>query len=192
MMVRLDRIYTKTGDAGTTALGDGIRVPKTNLRVEAYGTVDELNSVIGLATLHCTGAIKVLLRSVGNDLFDVGADLCVPPSDKPYAKKALRIVPAQVARLEGLIDTYNAKLKPLNSFTLPGGTPAASWCHLGRTVCRRAERRVAALMEKETVNPDVMRYLNRLSDLLYVLTRFINGRGNHDVLWVPGQNARPR
>ena len=189
-MVRLDRIYTKQGDGGTTALGDGARVPKTHPRVEAYGTTDELNSVLGLLALHLKGPLKTLIVSIENDLFDLAADLCIPPSDKPYAKRALRIAPRQVARLEKQIDAYNAKLKPLTTFTLPGGTPATAWCHMGRTVCRRAERRVAALAQQEEVNPEVLRYLNRLSDLLYVLTRFLSGQGKRDVLWVPGRYAQ--
>jgi len=188
-VVILDRIYTKQGDAGTTALGDGVRVAKTHPRVEAYGSTDELNSILGLLALHLKGTMRALVVSIENDLFDIGADLCIPLSGKPYAKKALRIQASQVVRLEKLIDVYNAKLKPLRSFTLPGGTPATAWCHLGRTVCRRAERRVAALMEREPVNPEVLRYLNRLSDLLYVLTRYLSGQGKHDVLWVPGQHA---
>ncbi len=189
--MRLDRIYTRTGDGGTTALGDGRRVPKTHPRIEACGAVDELNAVLGLLSAAVGRPTRALIRSVQNDLFDVGADLCIPPSDKPYARKALRVSAVQVARLEHEIDRYNAELKPLKSFTLPVGTPAASWCHLARTVCRRAERRVAALAEREPVNPEVLRYLNRFSDLLYVLTRVLNGNGKRDVLWVPGRHANP-
>jgi len=188
-MVRLDRIYTKAGDDGTTALGDGSRVPKTSLRVDAYGHVDELNAVLGLFALEVKGKGKGLVASVQNDLFDLGADLCVPPRATAHARRALRVTAAQVARLEREIDGLNAGLKPLTSFILPGGTLAASWCHLARTVCRRAERRVAALMEREPVNPEILRYLNRLSDLLFVLGRFMNDRGRRDVLWVPGRNA---
>lgn len=189
-MVRLDRIYTGAGDRGATALGDGSRVPKTHPRVEAYGTVDELNSILGCLTLRLKGKQKTQLRSIQNDLFDMGADLCVPESDKPFARRALRVNPQQVARLERIIDEYNARLKPLKSFTLPGGTAAAAWGHLGRTVCRRAERRVAGLMERESVNPEILRYLNRLSDFLFVLTRVLNAYGKRDVLWVPGQSVR--
>ncbi len=191
-MVRLDRIYTGAGDHGVTALGDGSRVAKTHPRVEAYGTVDELNSILGCLVLGLKGKQKTQVRSIQNDLFDMGADLCVPESDKPFARRALRVNPQQVARLERMIDEDNRRLKPLKSFTLPGGTAAASWGHLGRTVCRRAERRVAALMERETVNPEVLRYLNRLSDFLFVLTRVLNDWGRKDVLWVPGQSARRR
>lgn len=191
-MVRLDRIYTKAGDGGTTALGDGSRVPKTSPRVEAYGNVDELNAILGLLALHVNGKTGTLVRSIQNDLFDLGADLCVPPKETAHARRALRVTAAQVSRLEQAIDRMNPRLKPLTSFILPGGTPAAAWCHLARTVCRRAERRVAALTERETVNPDVLRYLNRLSDFLFVLGRALNGNGRRDVLWVPGRTATPR
>ena len=190
--MRLDRIYTKTGDGGTTALGDGRRVLKTHPRVEACGAVDELNAVLGLLDQAVRGSVRDLVRTIQNDLFDVGADLCVPPANTPHARRALRISAGQVTRLERAIDRHNARLKPLASFILPGGSPAASWCHLARTVCRRAERRVAALMERERVNLEVLRYLNRLSDLLFVLSRVLNGRGKHDVLWVPGRNIAKR
>ncbi|MFO0807720.1 MAG: cob(I)yrinic acid a,c-diamide adenosyltransferase [Gemmataceae bacterium] len=182
-MVYLSHIYTKSGDAGETGLGDGRRVPKDALRVEAYGTVDELNAVVGLL-LTATPAEGELLRSVQNDLFDVGADLCVPPSDGEKPGQCLRVTAAQVERLEHAIDRLNEPLPPLTSFILPGGTPAAAWCHLARTVCRRAERHVVTLMRTEPVNGQVLIYLNRLSDLLFVLARRFND-GN-DILWTPG------
>src|ERR1700676_1537716 len=166
-MVYLSRIYTKTGDKGDTGLGDGSRVPKDHPRVTAYGGVDELNAVLGLLTAHQPDAAESdLLRSIQNDLFDVGADLCVPqPADEAPGAR-LRVRPEQSARLETAIDRLNAGLSPLTSFILPGGTPAAAWCHLARTVCRRAERDVVRLAEGESINPQVIVYLNRLSDLL--------------------------
>src|SRR5690242_7420599 len=182
-MVRLDRIYTKSGDDGTTSLGDGKRVPKHHLRVDAYGTVDELSSVLGLVVAQ--GIAEPLggeLRAIQNDLFDVGADLCVPGE----AGAKLRLTAAPSTRLEEEIAAMNASLPPLNSFVLPGGTPAAVHAHLARTVVRRAEREVTALAEHEPVNPEVIRFLNRLSDHLFVLSRRLNG--GHDVLWVPGAN----
>jgi cob(I)alamin adenosyltransferase len=190
-MVYLSRIYTKTGDQGETALGDGSRVGKDHPRVAAYGSVDELNAVLGLlrATAGAEGearGLPGLLRDVQNDLFDVGADLCVPGEG---GDDRLRVRPAQVAALEAAIDRLNAGLAPLRSFVLPGGSPAAAWCHLARTVCRRAERDVVALGRSEKVNPQVVVYLNRLSDLLFVLGRVCNGDGAGDVLWVPGKTA---
>jgi cob(I)alamin adenosyltransferase len=186
-MVRLTRIYTKTGDDGTTGLGDGSRLPKHHLRIAAYGTADELGSVLGLALAHgAPEPLQGMLRAVQNDLFDVGADLCVP--GEGGAK--LRITPQYAERLEGWIDGLNASLKPLNSFILAGGTPLAAWLHLGRTVCRRAERLVTELAalpsEEGRVNPEVVRYLNRLSDFLFVAARTANDRGAADVLWKPG------
>ncbi len=188
-MVTLSRIYTRTGDGGQTRLGNGATVPKTDTRVEAYGTVDELNSIIGLARAQggLAAAADPVLQRVQNDLFDVGADLCRPLSDDETGASALRITAHQAARLEGDIDRVNADLGTLRSFVLPGGSMAAAWLHLARTVCRRAERRCWALAAQERVNPQVMVYLNRLSDLLFVLAREANvGRGG-DVLWVPGQ-----
>ncbi len=186
-MVYLSRIYTKTGDAGDTALGDGRRVPKDHPRVEAVGGVDELNAVLGLLIASAPElAERDLVRSVQNDLFDVGADLCVPPGGGEPPGQRLRVTAAQVERLEAAIDRLNANLTPLTSFVLPGGTPAAAWCHLARTVCRRAERAVVTLRRSEAVNPQVLMYLNRLSDLLFVLGRGLNGGGRGDVLWVPG------
>jgi cob(I)alamin adenosyltransferase len=186
-MVYLSRIYTKTGDSGDTGLGDGTRVPKDHPRVAAYGSIDELNSVLGLLLRHLDGTPHAdLLRSIQNDLFDAGADLCVPASPDEQPRKSLRIQPQQCNRLEAAIDRLNERLEPLRSFVLPGGTPAAAWCHLARTVCRRAERDVVTLMHQETVNTQVLIYLNRLSDLLFVLARVCNDDGKADVLWVPG------
>jgi len=190
-MVRLTRIYTKTGDKGTTALGDGRRVSKDAPRIEAFGSVDELNAVLGLAILSLADdAAADLLRTIQNDLFDLGADLCVPERPKSgRAKRArppLRITEDHVRPLEQAIDRFNAALDPLTSFVLPGGTAASAWLHLARTVCRRAERRVVALGRKETLNPQSVVYLNRLSDLLFVMARRANEGGRADVLWVPG------
>ncbi|MCE8015843.1 cob(I)yrinic acid a,c-diamide adenosyltransferase [Halomonas sp. MCCC 1A17488] len=186
-MVKLTKIYTRTGDRGDTGLGDGTRVAKHDPRVEAFGSVDESNAVIGLAQLHAEGELHDLLARVQNDLFDVGADLCTPEQEAP-AYPPLRVTTAQVEYLEGRIDACNAELATLRSFILPGGTPLAAHLHLARTVVRRAEREVTALMTGQTVNPEVLRYLNRLSDLLFVLARRANGNGERDVLWVPGAN----
>jgi cob(I)alamin adenosyltransferase len=186
-MVFLSRIYTRSGDGGDTGLGDGTRVPKDHPRVAAYGTVDELNAVLGLLLAQAPAAPEAeLLRAIQNDLFDVGADLCVPRAADEAPGQRLRVRPEQGARLEAAIDRLNAPLAPLTSFVLPGGSPAAAWCHLARTVCRRAERDVVALARAETINPAVIVYLNRLSDLLFVLGRVCNGNGQQDVLWVPG------
>lgn len=192
-MVKLTRIYTRGGDKGKTSLGSGRRVSKHDLRVTAYGTVDEANAVIGIARLHSSGDGEVdqMLMRIQNDLFDLGADLCTPEEpglDPEMAKVALRIVDAQVDRLEREIDRMNAELAPLNSFILPGGQPAAAHLHLARTVVRRAEREMTALAETEPVNPAAIRYVNRLSDHLFVLARRVNDRGRQDVLWVPGAN----
>jgi cob(I)alamin adenosyltransferase len=189
-MVVLNRIYTRTGDQGETALGDGSRVPKTALRVEAYGTVDELNATIGLVRLHSAGEIDAALARVQNDLFDLGADLCRPDMEKDGEAEytPLRIVGAQVDRLEAEIDGWNGGLAPLRSFILPGGTPVAAHLHLCRTVARRAERRALALARAEAVNDAAIRYLNRLSDWFFVLGRVVNDNGAGDVLWVPGAN----
>ena len=184
-MVRLTRIYTRGGDKGETSLGDGTRVSKQSLRVEAFGTVDEANAAIGLARLHVDGEADEMLARIQNDLFDLGADLCTPEEGR-RAAGALRIVAAQVARLESEIDRMNAALSPLDSFVLPGGTPAAAHLHLARTVTRRAERLVCALAAAETVNPEAVKYLNRLSDHLFVLGRRVNDNGGRDVLWQPG------
>jgi len=192
-MVVLNRIYTRTGDDGTTALGTGERRKKYDLRIAAYGTVDELNAAIGLARLHTTqaAAVDALLARVQNDLFDLGADLCSPGNKGKGPQGArLAVTEDQVARLEQEIDTLNTALAPLRSFVLPGGTPAAAHLHLARTICRRAERLVVELADKqaESVAPPVLKYLNRLSDLLFVASRALNGNGAQDALWVPGQN----
>src|SRR5437016_5055150 len=187
-MVYLSRIYTKTGDKGDTALGDGSRVTKNHPRVAAYGSVDELNSVLGLVLAQQPPpAEQELLRSIQNDLFDVGADLCMPRRADELPGQHLRVTPQQAERLEQAIDRLNAKLAPLTSFVLPGGRPAAAWCHLARTVCRRAERDVVTLAHVEAVNPQVIVYLNRLSDLLFVLARVYNNGGQDDILWQPGK-----
>ncbi len=186
-MVRLTRIYTRGGDAGETSLGDGARVKKHDLRVEAFGTVDEANAAIGLARLSAAGEIDAMLARIQNDLFDLGADLCTP-EDGRRAAGALRIQASQVARLEQEIDALNAALKPLDSFVLPGGTPAAAHLHLARTVTRRAERLVVALAAREAVNAEAVKYLNRLSDHFFVLSRHLNDKGAGDVLWTPGAN----
>jgi cob(I)alamin adenosyltransferase len=191
-MVRLNRIYTKTGDDGTTGLGSGERLPKHHLRIAAYGTVDELSSVLGMLVAEGGDAsFLARIRAIQNDLFDVGADLCVPGEggDK------LRIQPEYTQRLETIIDELNERLQPLKTFVLPGGTRLASWLHVGRTVCRRAERLVSELaaLEEEAgrVNNEVLRYLNRLSDLLFVMARVANDDGAADVLWKPGETQQP-
>ncbi len=183
-MVKLTRIYTKGGDKGQTSLGDGKRVAKHDPRVAAYGTVDEANAAVGLARLHAKGKADAMLGRIQNDLFDLGADLC-RPDDKPGA---LRIVESQVERLEREIDAMNAALQPLASFVLPGGKPVAAALHLARTIVRRAEREMTALAVANSVNPAAIRYINRLSDHLFVLSRFLNERGKKDVLWRPGAN----
>ena len=187
-MVRLTRIYTKGGDKGETSLGNGARVRKQSARVEAYGTVDEANAVIGLARLHTQGADDSMLARIQNDLFDLGADLCTPAAEAEAPGAALRVVAAQVERLEAEIDSMNAALAPLDSFILPGGSPASAQLHLARTVARRAERHVCALAETETVNPQAIAYVNRLSDHLFVMARWLNAKGASDVLWIPGGN----
>jgi len=195
-MVRLNRIYTKTGDAGTTGLGDGTRVPKTDARIEAYGTVDELGGVIGVALVQPGAeAFAAMLGRIQNDLFDLGADLCVPPpsdgSEEPTEGDGarLRVTAAYVERLEGWIDEHNEGLEPLRSFVLAGGTPLAAWLHQARTISRRAERRVFGLVDAEgeaAVGEPVRTYLNRLSDLFFVLARAANDGGRADRLWTPG------
>ncbi len=186
-MVRLTRIYTRGGDKGETSLGDGSRVPKQALRVAAYGTVDEANAAIGLARLDADSEVDAVLARIQNDLFDLGADLSTPEGAR-RGKAVLRILPAQVDRLEREIDAFNANLAPLESFVLPGGTACAAHLHLARTVVRRAERLVAELAAAEPLNPEVLKYLNRLSDHLFVLSRHVNDRGARDVLWRPGAN----
>jgi cob(I)alamin adenosyltransferase len=194
-MVTLTRIYTRGGDSGQTSLGRGERVAKHDARVEAYGTVDEANSVIGLARSaidraplgvpHHSQADAMLAR-IQNDLFDLGADLCTPEGEAKRGEQALRIVASQVERLEHEIDAMNAELEPLKSFILPGGSDAAAWLHLARTVARRAERRMTQLAAEQPVNPEAIKYINRLSDHLFVLARRLNDNGANDVLWVPG------
>jgi cob(I)alamin adenosyltransferase len=190
-MVRLTRIYTRGGDKGETSLGDGSRVPKHALRVAAYGTVDEANAAIGIARLHIVAGAdaeaEAMLGHIQNDLFDLGADLCTPEGGRRGAG-ALRISAAQVARLEHEIDAMNTSLRPLDSFILPGGTAVAAYLHLARTVTRRAERLVSELANAEPVNAQALKYLNRLSDHLFVLGRRVNDNGARDVLWVPGAN----
>jgi cob(I)alamin adenosyltransferase len=192
-MVVLNKIYTRTGDAGTTALGTGERVPKQSARITAYGTVDETNACIGVARVSLAGAhpeIEALLGRIQNDLFDLGADLTAPEREGGKQRERLRVTDAQVKRLEDEIDALNAELKPLRSFVLPGGSAAAAALHVARTVCRRAERCVVELASQanEHVSPTALKYINRLSDLLFVASRYVNDRGERDVLWVPGQN----
>jgi cob(I)alamin adenosyltransferase len=187
-MVYLDRIYTKSGDEGKTSLGSGRRVPKTDPRIVAYGGVDELNSVIGVAiAAGVPHPLSARLTHVQNDLFDLGADLCVPESTGPIPAEPLRVVAAQVATLEGWIDEATAQLTPLKSFVLPGGTLASAHLHQARTVCRRVEIGVLRLAESEPINPQTVIYLNRLSDLLFVWARLCNDAGKSDVLWTPGK-----
>jgi cob(I)alamin adenosyltransferase len=184
-MVKLTRIYTRTGDGGQTSLGDGKRVGKDALRVEAFGTVDEANAALGMARLHAKGEMDAMLARIQNDLFDLGADLCVPEGGKP-GRSRLRIAESQVTRLEREIDAMNAKLKPLNSFVLPGGTALAANLHLARAIVRRAERLMVALAKKEKVGAPALIYINRLSDHLFVAARAANA--GKDVLWKPGAN----
>ncbi|CUX58547.1 MULTISPECIES: cob(I)yrinic acid a,c-diamide adenosyltransferase [Agrobacterium] len=191
-MVKLNKIYTRTGDKGTTALVSGPRRLKHDLRVEAYGTVDETNSAIGVARLHTGGleTLDAMLFRIQNDLFDLGADLATPDNGEPLSYEPLRIVESQVTRLENEIDELNADLEPLTSFVLPGGGAAAANLHMARTVCRRAERLMVELSvtDKEIVSPAALKYANRLSDFLFVAARFANDAGRADILWVPGKN----
>jgi cob(I)alamin adenosyltransferase len=191
-MVVLNRIYTRTGDDGTTALGSGERRPKYDLRVAAYGTVDEVNAVVGIARLHAggNGELDGMLARIQNDLFDVGADLCLPDKGKGPGGARLDVTELQVEWLERQIDRLNAELAPLRSFILPGGSAAAAYLHLARTVCRRAERLMVELKDRpgESVTAAAIKYVNRLSDFLFVAARFTNDKGAADVLWVPGQN----
>ncbi|HVT25909.1 MAG TPA: cob(I)yrinic acid a,c-diamide adenosyltransferase [Rhizomicrobium sp.] len=186
-MVTLNRIYTKTGDKGETALGDGTRLPKFALRIAAYGTVDETNAAVGLARLHTSGEMDAMLARIQNDLFDLGADLCVPEDGRRGGER-LRIAETQVERLEREIDAMNAELSPLTSFILPGGAPVAAYLHLARTVARRAERLIVELGQQEKLGAPVIKYINRLSDHLFVAGRFANDKGKRDVLWTPGAN----
>jgi cob(I)alamin adenosyltransferase len=189
-MVTLNKIYTKTGDGGTTALGDGNRTNKFSLRVTTYGTVDELNSTVGLATQFASDYVLTNLKKIQNDLFDLGADFCKPISLNPENKQAtdLRILISQVDRLEKQIDEMNLSLQTLKSFVLPGGSISASHLHLCRTVCRRAERYAVQLGSQELINQDSLKYLNRLSDWFFVAARLENQNGANDTLWVPGSN----
>jgi cob(I)alamin adenosyltransferase len=189
-LVVLNKIYTRTGDTGQTALGDGTRVVKHSLRVCSYGTVDELNAFLGLARLHAEGEMAASVGRIQNDLFDLGADLCTPDMENDAAADypRLRMVPAQTERLEREIDALNARLEPLRSFILPGGTPLAAYFHTCRTICRRAERLVVDLAGREAVNAAAITYLNRLSDWCFVAGRIANDDGRRDVLWVPGAN----
>jgi cob(I)alamin adenosyltransferase len=192
-MVVLNRIYTKTGDAGTTALGSGERVPKTSPRIAAYGTVDETNAAVGVARTILAGqeaGVDAMLLRVQNDLFDLGADLCVPDKGEKLPYEPLRIADTQVTRLESEIDQMNSELQPLRSFILPGGTAAGAALHVARTVSRRAERLMVELanLPDEAVSAPALKYINRLSDFLFVASRYVNDRGKGDILWVPGKN----
>jgi cob(I)alamin adenosyltransferase len=189
-MVVLNKIYTRTGDDGTTALGSGRRVPKYDLRVEAYGTLDETNAAIGLARVHTRETdeeLDAMLARIQNDLFDLGADVCYPDESKD-GRGRLTVTDAQVKRIESEIDALNRHLQPLRSFVLPGGSPAASFLHLARTISRRAERLMVALASRESVGDAGLRYINRVSDFLFVASRYANDKGKADVLWVKGQN----
>ncbi|WP_088342778.1 MULTISPECIES: cob(I)yrinic acid a,c-diamide adenosyltransferase [Rhodomicrobium] len=192
-MVVLTKIYTRTGDDGTTGLGDGKRLPKYHVRVAAYGTVDETNAAIGLAR-HALApedqALDAALKRIQNDLFDLGADLCVPDRGEPLPYEPLRVTDAQVTWLETEIDRMNSELRPLTSFVLPGGTHAAAALHMARTICRRAERHMVELaaLADEPVGAPALKYINRLSDLLFVASRYVNGKGAGDILWQPGKN----
>jgi cob(I)alamin adenosyltransferase len=191
-MVILNKIYTRTGDDGTTALGSGERRKKYDLRIAAYGTLDETNAAIGIARLHSVGdaSLDPALARIQNDLFDAGADLATPGKGRGPGGARLTVTAAQVAWLEGEIDRLNAGLAPLRSFVLPGGLPAAAYLHLARTVCRRAERLIAELMDRadESVTPEVLQYVNRLSDYLFVAARYANDKGAMEILWRPGEN----
>ena len=185
-MIKLNKIYTKTGDGGDTALGDGERVLKDSLRVSAYGNVDELNASIGIITLYANTELKRKLKNIQNDLFDIGADLCVPISEKN--KDRLRLSTNQIETLELEIDEMNSMLEPLNSFVLPGGCRSATFLHMARTICRRAERSVVSLRSQEKINDNTLVYLNRLSDWLFVASRVENQENSSEVLWAPGKN----
>lgn len=192
-MVVLNRIYTRTGDAGETALGNGERVSKASLRIAAYGTVDETNAVLGIVRLHTSGAdmakLDAMLARIQNELFDLGADLCVPDTGKDLGYEPLRILPKQYERIEAEIDDLNGELQPLRSFVLPGGHPAAAHLHLARTICRRAERLIVELAGRdgEHVSEGAIAYINRLSDFFFVASRWANAKATGDVLWVPGK-----
>ena len=185
-LIKLNKIYTKTGDSGDTALGNGERVLKDSLRVSAYGNVDELNASIGVITLYATEELKIKLKNIQNDLFDIGADLCVPISEKN--KDRLRLSTNQIETLELEIDEMNSILEPLNSFVLPGGCRSATFLHMARTICRRAERSVVSLKSEEKINEFTLAYLNRLSDWLFVASRVENQENSSEILWAPGKN----
>ena len=192
-MVVLNKIYTRTGDDGTTALGSGKRIRKDSARVAAYGTIDETNAAIGMARVHIAEShpeLDAMLAKIQNDLFDLGAELSVPATGEEQKTPRLEITAAQVKRLENEIDRLNAELQPLRSFVLPGGSPGAAALHMARTICRRAERLMVSLAAdpNATVSPVALQYVNRLSDLLFVASRYVNDRGRGDILWVPGQN----
>ena len=192
-MVVLNKIYTRTGDKGTTALGTGVRVPKCHQRIAAYGTVDETNAAIGVARQHLgpdESDVDAMLARIQNDLFDLGADLCTPETEEPLDYEPLRMTARHVERIEAEIDALNGDLEPLRSFVLPGGSAAATALHVARTVCRRAERLIVELasLEGETVGEPALRYVNRLSDFLFVASRYVNDKGSADVLWTPGKN----
>ena len=187
-MVVLNKIYTRTGDRGETGLGNGERRSKADLRVETYGTVDELNAVLGLARLHAEGEMDETLARIQNELFDLGAELATPETGEPLGFEPLKVVPSQVERMEAEIDAFNERLEPLKSFVLPAGSPLAAHLHLARTVARRAERLMVALAKVEPVAETAMHYVNRLSDLLFVAARIANEDGRADVLWVPGKS----
>jgi cob(I)alamin adenosyltransferase len=189
-LVKLNKIYTRTGDNGTTGLVSGPRREKFDLRIDAYGTVDETNSAIGMARLHTVGVdeLDVMLVRIQNDLFDLGSDLATPDTGEKLDYEPLRIIEAQAERLEREIDSLNGELDPLKSFVLPGGTPAAAHLHIARTVARRAERLMVELSRHETVGAPALKYINRLSDFLFVAARFANDRGQADILWVPGKH----
>lgn len=185
-MVTLTKIYTRGGDQGETSLVDGSRQKKNLPRIDAFGTVDETNALIGIARLHVTGEADAMLNRIQNELFDLGADLATPGEDFGPESQSLRIQDSQTARLEAEIDAMNARLEPLKSFVLPGGSAASAYLHLARTVARRAERVMVAAMATDSINPAALRYINRLSDHLFVMGRYLNGEGKGDVLWQPG------
>jgi cob(I)alamin adenosyltransferase len=185
-MVYLDRIYTRSGDQGETSLGDGSRVQKTSQRITAHGAIDELNAAVGVARANADNHIAACLAEIQNTLFDLGADLCVPVTDSSSTISTGRITPAHIQALESTIDSFNNRLEPLTSFVLPGGSQTAATLHLARTICRRAEIEVLRVAESETVNQQLLIYLNRLSDLLFVLARSANNDGHDDILWIPG------
>ena len=192
-MVKLNKIYTKTGDDGTTGLGNGERRKKYDLRVAAYGSVDEANAAIGMARLYTKEnnlELDGMLQAIQNDMFDLGADLATPESDKPPEYEQLRIIPSQVERVENDIDKLNSELEPLRTFVLPGGSPASANLHLARTITRRAEREIVELSENksEKINSQALAYINRVSDFLFVAARYVNNCGTTDILWVPGKN----